>query len=330
VNDSLIKSDQPLSLSVVVPLYNEVESVERLWDALYPVLQDLHKPYEVILVDDGSRDGTREKLRDLAARYKMLRVILFRANFGQSAAMAAGFEATRGEIVIAMDGDLQNDPRDIPMLLDKMAEGYDVVSGWRKNRKDKLILRKVPSKIANRLICSITDVRLHDTGCSLKAFRGNILRRISLYGELHRFIPALTRMEGALITELPVRHHARQFGQSKYNLSRTFRVIMDLTTIRLLMRHLRNPLSFFVKFSSGCMLASLACMTAGLYKIVFQGLPLSEVNILITLVILLSATSLQFLFLGLIGRMIVENGSRRTFYQQSSTTQLSSHDDKQS
>jgi len=313
MDDPAIHTASPLALSVVVPLYNEVESVERLWQALYPVMQDMGKSYEVILVDDGSRDGTREKLRALAGQYKSLRVILFRANFGQSAAMAAGFEASRGEVVVALDGDLQNDPRDIPLLLEKMAEGYDVVSGWRKNRKDKLFLRKVPSKIANRLICSITDVRLHDTGCSLKAFRGDILRRISLYGELHRFIPALTRMEGAQITEMPVRHHARQYGQSKYNLSRTFRVLMDLTTIRLLMRHLQNPLGFFVKFSFFCLLASLGCLAAAGYKVLHLGCPLFEINILITLVVLLGATSLQFMFLGLIGRMIVENGSRRAF-----------------
>ncbi len=312
-NPQLPAAGQP-HLSVVAPVYNEVENVERLWDALYPVLQALDKPYEVVLVDDGSRDGTREKLRELASRYPMLRVILFRANFGQSAAMAAGFEASRGEIVVAMDSDLQNDPADIPLLLAKMAEGYDVVSGWRKDRKDKWLLRKVPSKIANRLICSITDVRLHDTGCSLKAFRGEILRRISLYGELHRFIPALTRMEGARITELAVRHHARRFGQSKYNLSRTFRVIMDLTTIRLLMRHLRNPLSFYFQFAFGTMLAAGLCLAVGSYKVMVRHVPWSDLNILFTLIVLLTATSLQFVFLGLIGRIIVESGSRRTFY----------------
>jgi len=312
--NSALQAAGQLHLSVVAPVYNEVENVERLWDALYPVLQALNKPYEVILVDDGSRDGTREKLRELAGRYPMLRVILFRANFGQSAAMAAGFEASRGDIVVAMDSDLQNDPADIPLLLAKMAEGYDVVSGWRKDRKDKWLLRKVPSKIANRLICSITDVRLHDTGCSLKAFRGEILRRISLYGELHRFIPALTRMEGARITELAVRHHPRRFGQSKYNLSRTFRVIMDLTTLRLLMRHLRNPLSFYFQFAFWTMLAAVLCSAAGCYKVMHQHLPWSELNILFTLIVLLTATSLQFVFLGLIGRIIVESGSRRTVY----------------
>lgn len=305
-----------VDLSVVVPLYNEEENVVLLWERLYAVLKNLNRSYEVIFVDDGSRDGTRDKLRQLAAAHPCLRVILFRANFGQSAAMAAGFEATRGDVVIAMDGDLQNDPQDIPLLLEKMAEGFDVVSGWRKNRRDKLLLRKVPSKIANRLICSITDVRLHDTGCSLKAFRGEVLRRISLYGELHRFIPALTRMEGARIAELPVRHHARQFGQSKYNLTRTFRVLMDLTTIRLLMRHLRNPLSFFVKFSVICFLASFLAISAAFYKVMAHHQSLSDVNILVTLFVLLAATSVQFMFFGLIGRMIVENGTRRTFYQQ--------------
>ncbi len=304
-----------VDVSVVVPLYNEEENVILLWNRLYAALEDINRTYEVIFVDDGSRDGTRDNLRQLARRHPCLRVILFRANFGQSAAMAAGFEATRGDIVIAMDGDLQNDPQDIPLLLEKIAEGFDVVSGWRKNRRDQLLLRKVPSKIANRLICSITDVRLHDTGCSLKAFRGEVLRRISLYGELHRFIPALTRIEGARIAELPVRHHARQFGQSKYNLTRTFRVIMDLTTIRLLMRHLRNPLSFFIKFSVICFLSSVLAISLAFYNVVAHNQSLSDVNILVTLFILLAATSVQFMFFGLIGRMIVENGTRRTFYQ---------------
>jgi len=310
------KSAKPPFLSVVVPLYNETENVEWLWRRIHEVLETLSCAYEVIFVDDGSKDGTREKLRRLAAQDRRLRVILFRANFGQSAAMAAGFEATRGDIVIAMDGDLQNDPNDIPKLLAKMAEGFDVVSGWRKNRKDKLLLRKVPSKIANKLICSITDVQLHDTGCSLKAFRGDVLRRISLYGELHRFIPALMRMEGAAIAELPVQHHARRFGQSKYNLTRTFRVIMDLTTIRLLMRHLRNPLSFFVHFSLLCGCAGLLSLALAAYKVVYSGARLADVNILVTLVVLLEATALQFLFFGLIGRMIVESGSRRSLAKQ--------------
>ncbi len=315
--DNLVQADVAAPyVSVVVPLYNEVENVHRLWEALYNVLSTLGKSYEVIFVDDGSTDGTREQAKELARQYKELRVILFRANFGQSAAMAAGFEATRGQVVVAMDGDLQNDPRDIPRLLQMLEQGYDVVSGWRKDRKDNLLIRKVPSMIANRLICSVTDVKLHDTGCSLKAFKGDILRRITLYGELHRFIPALLRIEGAEITELPVNHHPRRFGKSKYNLSRTFRVIMDLITIRLLMKHLQNPLAFFANFSIACFLAGMVAFVTSIYKVFWQGAAFIDVNIPVTLTVLLWATGVQFMLLGLVGKLIVESGSRRMFYLQ--------------
>ena len=312
MNDPKISSPQ---LSVVVPLYNEVESVERLWEAIHPVMEGLGKSYEVILVDDGSRDGTRDKLRALAAAHPQLRVILFRGNFGQSAAMAAGFSATRGEIVIAMDGDLQNDPLDIPNLLEKMGEGYDVVSGWRKHRKDKLVLRKVPSKIANKLICSLTDVHLHDTGCSLKAFRGEMLRRISLYGELHRFIPALMRIEGAEITELAVRHHPRRWGSSKYNLSRTSRVVMDLTSIRLMMKHLVNPLVFFSAVALFFALSGTLSLAAILHAVAARNAALAEMNILVTLTVVFWAAAAQFFFFGLIGKLIVQTGTRKSFLQ---------------
>jgi glycosyltransferase involved in cell wall biosynthesis len=312
--NSQIKTIQAPYLSIVIPIYNEVDNIDRLWQALSGPLAQTGKTYEVILVDDGSSDGSREALRKLAAEHPAIRVILFRANFGQSAAMAAGFEATRGQVVIAMDGDLQNDPQDIDTLLQKLDEGYDVVSGWRKNRRDKLLLRKIPSKIANKLICSMTDVRLHDTGCSLKAFRGDLLRRISLYGELHRFIPALLRIEGAQITEMPVRHHPRRFGKSKYNLTRTFRVIMDLITIRLLMRHLHNPLSFFSNISIACFFAGTLTFAKSIYEIIRHDAAFAELNILATLTVLLWATGVQFMFLGLVGKLIVESGSRKTFY----------------
>jgi len=301
-------------LSVVVPFYNEVESISHLWEALKSALDELGKSYEVIFVDDGSTDGTREVMRRLAAEHPQVRVILFRANFGQSAAMAAGFEATRGDVVIAMDGDLQNDPRDIGKLVQKLEqEGYDVVSGWRKYRQDKWISRKIPSMIANRIICSVTDVTLHDTGCSLKAFRGELLRRISLYGEFHRFIPALLRMEGAEITELPVNHNARQWGTSKYNISRTFRVIMDLTTIRLLMQHLHNPLGFFGKFSFLCGFGGLITFFTALFQFLFRHENVGVINISVTLTILLWAAAFMFTSLGLVAKLIVQSGERQSF-----------------
>ncbi|RLG29512.1 glycosyltransferase [Methanosarcinales archaeon] len=226
-------SNHSFEVSIVIPIYNEEENVALLHQSITEVMRHTNKSYEIIMVDDGSTDSTLSVLRGIQKNDSHLRIIKFRGNFGQSAAMAAGFEAARGETVVAMDGDLQNDPQDIPKLLDKLAEGYDVVSGWRKNRKDKLIVRKVPSKIANRLICSVTGVKLHDTGCSLKAFKREIIKRISLYGELHRFIPALAKLEGAKITEMVVNHHPRKYGKSKYNITRTFRVIMDLTTLYL-------------------------------------------------------------------------------------------------
>ncbi|MBN1540997.1 glycosyltransferase family 2 protein [candidate division KSB1 bacterium] len=301
------------SLSLVVPFYNERENIPRLYQKIKLALAEVDFNYELIFVDDGSDDGSREILRDLAHKDCRVKSILFRSNFGQSAAMAAGFKQTRGDIVVAMDGDLQNDPADILVLMDKLNEGYDVVSGWRKNRKDAYLIRKVPSKIANRLICSVTDVRLHDTGCSLKAFRGDLLRRMALYGEMHRFIPALLRMEGAHIAEIPVRHHARRYGRSKYNLSRTFRVIMDLTTIRLLMKHLKNPLTFFAPVSLVFFVFGLSALWVMGHKVLLRGNSFQDVNILLILVVLCWVTGLQFFFYGLIGRLIVGSGTRRRF-----------------
>jgi glycosyltransferase involved in cell wall biosynthesis len=298
-------------LSVVVPFYNEQENIGLLWDKIFNALEKFGKSYEVVFVDDGSTDGTREKMRELAADNPQLRIVLFRANFGQSAAMAAGFEATQGKVVIALDGDLQNDPDDIGKVVTKLEQGYDVVAGWRKNRKDKLVARKIPSKIANKIVCSVTDVKLHDTGCSLKAFNGNMLRSISLYGEFHRFIPALLRMEGAQITELPVNHHARQFGTSKYNITRTFRVIMDLTTIRLLMKHLANPLGFFGKFSFVTAFAGFISFFASLFFLIKETNFAGELNLLITMTVLLWATAFQFMCFGLIGKLVVDSGSRK-------------------
>lgn len=305
----MIKAEKKIYLSLIVPLYNEAANVSLLAERILSVIKNINRPCEVIFVDDGSTDGTRDKLRRLATEYTEFYVILFRANFGQSAAMAAGFEASRGEVIVAMDGDLQNDPADIPVLLDKLEQGYDVVSGWRKDRKDKLIGRKIPSKIANRLICSITDVKLHDTGCSLKAFRGDVLRSISLYGEMHRFIPALMRIEGANIAEIPVRHHPRIHGSSKYNLTRTFRVLMDLTTLRLFMKHLHNPLGFFAAFSFFCLIGGILALTGMIVH--FQS-P-EKLNILITIAVMLLSSSLMFIFLGLIGKMITNSGGRKAY-----------------
>jgi glycosyltransferase involved in cell wall biosynthesis len=298
-------------VSVVVPIYNERENVTLLYRSLKDVLKTLGRETEMVFVDDGSTDGTRDVLRGLAARDKALRVVLFRRNFGQSAAMAAGFRASRGEVVVTLDGDLQNDPADIPQLLSKIEEGYDVVSGWRKDRKDKLFIRKIPSRLANWLICSVTDVRLHDTGCSLKAFRRDVVDRIRIYGELHRFLPALARVEGARISEIVVRHHPRRFGKSKYNLTRTFRVLMDLSTLNLFLKYLRNPFRFFGSVGAWFFLAgAAACAWIG-HRVLVAGAPFADVNVEVTLVFLCFVAGFQWLSLGAIASLIVKTGHRR-------------------
>lgn len=239
-------------LSIVVPVYNEEESVPRLCEAIEAALRKLGKSYEIVLVDDGSSDRSWEVMCAEAERRPHFKLIQFRRNFGQTAAMAAGINESDGDVVITLDADLQNDPADIPALLDKLAEGYDVVSGWRKNRQDTFINRKLPSMIANRIIGHMTGVRLHDYGCSLKAYRREIISQVHLYGEMHRFIPALCRWVGGTVAEIPVQHHARQFGQSKYGISRTFRVVLDLMTVKFLMTYSTRPIQVFGKIGLWC------------------------------------------------------------------------------
>jgi glycosyltransferase involved in cell wall biosynthesis len=289
---------------------NEEDSVPHLHQAITEALQAWGRSYELVIVDDGSTDRTFPLLEELAGHDPHLRVLKFRRNFGQSAAMAAGFSHARGEVVVTMDGDLQNDPKDIPMVVATLQQGYDVVSGWRKNRKDKLIIRKVPSKIANRLIRRTTQVNLHDTGCSLKAYRREVVDKISLYGELHRFIPALTRVEGARIGEVVVNHHERKFGKSKYNLTRTFKVIMDLTTLNLLLKYLTKPLHFFGALTllfNGLGMATL--MYVALYT-AQNRLTTGELNVLMSLGLLLFAAGINFLLFGLIANMVVKTGQK--------------------
>ncbi|MFN3263679.1 MAG: glycosyltransferase family 2 protein, partial [Aquificaceae bacterium] len=208
-------------LSVVIPAYNEEENIPILYEKLRKVLENLGREYEVIFVDDGSADHTWERLKEIAERDPKVKLIRFRKNYGQTAAMYAGFQHASGEVVITMDADLQNDPEDIPVLLRKLEEGYDIVSGWRKDRKDPFLSRRLPSIIANWVISKVTGVELHDYGCTLKAYRAGIIKRLELYGDMHRFLPALTKRLGAKITEIPVRHHPRIYGRSKYGIGRT-------------------------------------------------------------------------------------------------------------
>jgi len=306
--------EKKLDISIVVPLYNEEENVKILHSSIRKVMDGMGKPHEIIFVDDGSRDRTFELLKEIHDENPAVKVIKFRGNFGQSAAMAAGFAAARGSVVFAMDGDLQNDPTDIPVLLSKLDDGFDVVSGWRKNRKDKLIIRKVPSKIANKLICSVTGVQLHDTGCSLKAFRSEIIKRINLYGELHRFIPALSKIEGARIAEIPVKHHARKFGRSKYNITRTFRVIVDLMAMNLFIRYLKTPLRFFGKVGALFIVFGFISTLWILYRVYLFHKPLTDINILLTSVFLFVATGVQFFVWGLLADLIVKTGKRKSIY----------------
>jgi glycosyltransferase involved in cell wall biosynthesis len=233
-------------LSVIAPVYNEVENLPLLHEALHQALDNMDYPWEVVLVDDGSSDGSREVLESLAEKDpQYVRVVEFRRNFGQTAAIAAGIDHAKGDIVVLIDADMQNDPADIPYLIEKIHEGYDVVSGWRRNRQDTFLTRTLPSRMANWLISVVTGVHLHDYGCTLKAYRSEVITQFRLYGEMHRFIPAYADSVGARITEVPVEHHPRTRGQTKYGLSRTFRVILDLFTVKFLISYSQKPIYLF-------------------------------------------------------------------------------------
>lgn len=235
-----------MNVSLIIPVFNEEENLPILMDAIWATMQPLHKTWEVVFVDDGSRDCSVDVLTELANKYPdHVRVVVFRRNFGQTAAIAAGLDHSQGDTIILMDADLQNDPLDIPMLLTKLDEGYDLVSGWRKDRKDNAITRTIPSNIANGLISWVTGVHLHDYGCTLKAYRRDALEGFRLYGEMHRFIPVFAHSVGAKITELPVRHHSRKFGKAKYGLERTLKVVLDLFTVKFLLDYAHKPIRLF-------------------------------------------------------------------------------------
>lgn len=252
-------------LSVVVPLFNEEESVRALVEQINGVLERLGRKYEIVLVDDGSTDKTLDILADLARNMPFLRVVSFRRNYGQTPAMTAGIEHARGEVIVTMDGDLQNDPRDIPTFLEHIEGGYDVVIGWRHNRQDRLITRRIPSIIANWLIGRVTGVPVKDNGCSLKAYRSAVIQRVPLYSEMHRFIPAMLSLSGARIIEIKVNHRARQFGVSKYGLSRIYKVLFDLITIKTLISSAARPLRWFAVLSAFSFLASTTALAYCLY-----------------------------------------------------------------
>ncbi len=245
-NGSIIRglNTQP-DLSVIVPFYNEEDNIQRMHAAIVGALEPLGFPFEMVFVDDGSRDRTLEKAIAIARQDPRLRVVKFRRNFGQTPAMAAGIEQAHGKVLVTMDGDLQNDPEDIVHFLEKINEGFDIVVGWRHDRQDKLVSRKIPSRIANWLIGKVTGVPIRDNGCSLKAYRAALIKEIPLYSEMHRFIPAMASIAGPRIAEIKVRHHARQFGQSKYGLSRVYKVLLDLMVIKTVASFTSRPLVWF-------------------------------------------------------------------------------------
>lgn len=296
-------------LSVLLPVYNEEESLDLQYSAVVSALAGLKKSFEIIFVNDGSTDNSGEILRLIAAKDKRVKVVNFRRNFGQTAAMAAGIDFSTGEILVFMDSDLQNEPGDIMKLLEKIEEGYDVVSGWRKNRQDKLISRKIPSKIANRLISKVTGVPLHDLGCSLKAYRGDVLRQVNLYGEMHRFIPVHASWIGARITEVPVGHHARQFGKSKYGIKRTFKVLLDLVTVKFMGSYSTKPIYVF---GGTGFIALLLAVISGITVIAMKIFKHTDMtgNPFFMLTILLIIMGILFLQMGIIAEIMI-----RTYHE---------------
>lgn len=298
-----------MDLSIVVPIYNEEENVPALHASISAALAATPLVYEIILVDDGSSDNSFSLLKKIAQDDPRVKVIRFRRNFGQTAAMAAGFDAATGRVVVPMDGDLQNDPADIPRLLEKIESGYDVVSGWRKNRKDTFINRKLPSILANGLISRLTGVHLHDYGCTLKAYRREVLDGINLYGEMHRFVPALASQVGARVAELPVNHHPRLHGTSKYGISRTMRVVLDLMTVKFLLAYSTKPIQLFGKWGIYTLAAAFLSGGVTLYMKLFEHVSMNR-NPLLILTAFLLFMGVQFIVLGLLGEL-----NARTYYE---------------
>ena len=290
------------SLSVILPVFNEVANIEAVYSELALAIEQIPGNKQIIFVDDGSSDGTSDLLTKIAERDNQVVVITFRRNFGQTAAMAAGFDYSKGDVVVTMDADLQNDPNDIPSLIEKMEEGYDLVAGWRFDRKDGFVLRRLPSMLANRLISWTTDVKLHDYGCTLKAFRKEVIKSIDLYGEMHRFIPAIASWMGIRLTELKVNHRPRIAGSSKYGISRTVRVVLDLITVKYLLSYSSRPLQLFgllglLSGGAGVLITSYLVFIKLFLDQAIGGRPMLIFGIFLMFM------GLQFITVGLLGEM---------------------------
>jgi len=293
-------------LSVVIPIYNEEENIPHLHKELTEALEELGRTYEVIAIDDGSRDNSFEELKKVHDQDDRWRVIRFRRNFGQTAGLTAGFDAARGDWIITIDADLQNNPRDIGKLLAKTEEGYDIVSGWRQDRKENFVKRRLPSMIANGLISRLTDVRLHDYGCTLKVYSADVVRNVELYGELHRFIPAIASWMGVKVAEVPVSDRARRFGSSKYGMGRIFRVILDLTTVTFLLKYAHKPMHFFGPLGLFTAAAGFFLGLMLTYQRFFMDQPLADRPLLL-LAVLLIILGINLVGIGLLAEIMMRN-----------------------
>ncbi|MEW5901183.1 MAG: glycosyltransferase family 2 protein [Acidobacteriota bacterium] len=309
-----MEKPQRVAFSLVIPVYNEAGNVEELHREVASAVEKLGRPFEVIFVDDGSLDASWAILRALRKKDSRVKLIRLRRNFGQTAALAAGFDYARGEIIISLDADLQNDPNDIPLLIGKIEEGHDIVAGWRKNRQDKFLSRRLPSVIANRLISGMTHVRLHDYGCTLKAFRREVIKNVRLYGELHRFIPAIASHMGVSIAEVEVNHRPRKHGKSKYNISRFTRVVLDMLTVKFLLSYSTRPLQIFGLIGLGSGTLGFIISLWLTYQRLFLGVSLANRPLLL-LGILLIVTGFQFVTLGLLAEVMV-----RAYHESSGKT----------
>lgn len=316
------KQERIPDISIVLPVYNEADAIEKLYSRIKKVMEKLGREYEIIFVDDGSTDGSADKIKAIAADDSKVKLIILRRNFGQTPALAAGFDFAQGKIIIAMDADLQHDPYEIPLFIEKIEEGYDIVSGWRARRMDNLLIRRIPSLVANRLMRWLSGVDIHDFGTTFKAYRAEVIKNISLYGELHRFIPALASSVGARITEIPIKNINRQFGRSKYGIGRTIRVLFDLLTIKFLLSYLTRPLQFFGLIGLICFVLG-GC--AGLYLVWRKFFESADIMVhhgpLLLLTIFLILIGANFISIGLLGevlsRIYHESTNKRIYYVRS-------------